>query len=168
MKTKFKAFKHRYHPNCTFLEAKLPSSPSIIWRSFLWGRELIEQGSKWRIGGGATVQVYEDRWIPIPSSFKVFSNKSLEGDAMVSGLNTTSGDWNSQHIRYKLSAVEADAILNLPSAPANYPNVLCWHENNLCQYYVKHGYKIASDLQAYPSPSNFEVMTSRWKFLWSL
>ncbi|KAL5760725.1 hypothetical protein ACOSQ2_019563 [Xanthoceras sorbifolium] len=149
MKTKFKAFKHRYHPNCTFLEAKLPSSPSIIWRSFLWGRELIEKGSKWRIGGGATVQ-------------------SLEGDAMVSGLNTTSGDWNSQHIRYKLSAVEADAILNLPSAPANYPNVLCWHENNLCQYYVKHGYKIASDLQAYPSPSNFEVMTSRWKFLWSL
>lgn len=39
-----KVLKDRYFPNHSFLQAQMGNNPSYIWRSFLWGRELLSLG----------------------------------------------------------------------------------------------------------------------------
>ncbi|KAK2646527.1 hypothetical protein Ddye_021722 [Dipteronia dyeriana] len=46
------------------------SSSSFLWKSIMWDQEIINQGSRWRIGDGIVVGIYSDRWIPRPSTFK--------------------------------------------------------------------------------------------------
>jgi hypothetical protein len=43
----FCVFKAKYFPLCSFLDAKLGSAPSFLWRSFLSGRELLLKGIRW-------------------------------------------------------------------------------------------------------------------------
>ncbi|KAK3222494.1 hypothetical protein Dsin_009519, partial [Dipteronia sinensis] len=41
-----------YFKECNFLEAKKKSSASYVWNSILWGRGLLEEGVRWRVGDG--------------------------------------------------------------------------------------------------------------------
>ncbi|KAL5552796.1 hypothetical protein UlMin_040197 [Ulmus minor] len=41
-----------YFTNSTFLQVRKTSSASFVWRSILWGRELLMQGSRQKIGTG--------------------------------------------------------------------------------------------------------------------
>ncbi|KAK3231344.1 hypothetical protein Dsin_003225 [Dipteronia sinensis] len=50
-----------YFPTSSFLEVNHGASESFIWRSFLWGRDILLAGSKWRIRDGRSVSVYNDR-----------------------------------------------------------------------------------------------------------
>ncbi|KAL5574822.1 hypothetical protein UlMin_016521 [Ulmus minor] len=61
-----------YYPNRDFLNVKKGSKASFIWRSIVWGKEVIEKESRWQIGSGENVNVLKDRWLPKPSTFKVF------------------------------------------------------------------------------------------------
>ncbi|CAL8992514.1 unnamed protein product, partial [Prunus brigantina] len=65
-----KILKARYFPDDDFMQASLGSSPSLIWRSILWGREVIEGGLLWRVGNGVSIRVLQDRWLPKPFTFK--------------------------------------------------------------------------------------------------
>ncbi|KAL5767711.1 hypothetical protein ACOSQ2_014494 [Xanthoceras sorbifolium] len=80
-----------YFPNSSFLQASRSSSGSFVWRSLLWGRDLIEQGFRWRIGDRSSVYVYNDRWIARPHSFKVYSSPTLHLNVTVRDLKLPSG-----------------------------------------------------------------------------
>ncbi|KAL5568655.1 hypothetical protein UlMin_025230 [Ulmus minor] len=56
-----KVLKACYFPSCSFLEAKIGENPSYTWRSIFWGREVIDKGSRWRVGLGDSIRVVEDR-----------------------------------------------------------------------------------------------------------
>ncbi|KAK3229334.1 hypothetical protein Dsin_001215 [Dipteronia sinensis] len=56
-----------------FLQAYSQPSGSFLWKSLVWGRGLIEVGTRWRVGRGTSILVYQDRWIPRPSTFQVIS-----------------------------------------------------------------------------------------------
>ncbi|XP_024039165.1 uncharacterized mitochondrial protein AtMg00310-like [Citrus sinensis] len=47
-----KVLQAKYFKYGKFMEVTVGSKPSYIWRSILWGREVILKGYKWRIGGG--------------------------------------------------------------------------------------------------------------------
>ena len=47
-----KVLKTRYFKQSNFMEAKLGSNPSFIWKSILYGRHILHRGLKWRIGSG--------------------------------------------------------------------------------------------------------------------
>lgn len=50
-------FKAKYFPSCSFLDAKLGSSPSFLWRSLLSGRELLLKGVRWIYKPGSLPQL---------------------------------------------------------------------------------------------------------------
>lgn len=52
-----KVIKARYYKNTDFLNAKVGLSPSFIWRSILWGRQVLQKGTRWRIGNGEKIQI---------------------------------------------------------------------------------------------------------------
>ena len=47
-----RVMKARYFKHSSFMEGKTDSYPSFMWRSILWGREVVEKGLRWRIGNG--------------------------------------------------------------------------------------------------------------------
>ncbi|KAK9984335.1 hypothetical protein SO802_033860 [Lithocarpus litseifolius] len=85
--SKLKAREPNYFAGCSFREAKLGKNPSYTWRSIMVAKEVVVKGSRWIIGNGETVNIWKDKWIPIPNSFKVFSQRSpLLDTGLVSNL----------------------------------------------------------------------------------
>ena len=48
-----KVLKAKYFPDCTFMEAAVPSHSSYTWRSIAQARHVIRLGTRWRIGSGS-------------------------------------------------------------------------------------------------------------------
>ncbi|KAL5550916.1 hypothetical protein UlMin_001092 [Ulmus minor] len=57
-------FKARYFPSFSIWEATAKSNASYVWKSILWGRNLVAKGMRWRVGDGSSVSIYNSRWIP--------------------------------------------------------------------------------------------------------
>ncbi|XP_058774618.1 uncharacterized protein LOC131648901 [Vicia villosa] len=66
-------FKRRYFPRCSIVDAMPGFNPSYAWRSILSSRELVLNGSRWRIGNGEKVRINSDRWIPTRPGLKFSS-----------------------------------------------------------------------------------------------
>uniref|UniRef100_A0A2N9F1D0 Reverse transcriptase zinc-binding domain-containing protein n=1 Tax=Fagus sylvatica TaxID=28930 RepID=A0A2N9F1D0_FAGSY len=57
----YRVYKAKYFPSCSFLNAKIGSNPSFIWRSFLGARDLVKEGSKWKTVH-ELIDVNSNRW----------------------------------------------------------------------------------------------------------
>ncbi|XP_058224562.1 uncharacterized mitochondrial protein AtMg00310-like [Rhododendron vialii] len=56
--------KTKYFKDCDFMEARLGSNLSWVWRSIWEGRRVLEAGMRWSIGNGFSVCIDADPWIP--------------------------------------------------------------------------------------------------------
>ena len=80
-------YKARYYPHRDVLKAKLGSNPSYTWRSNRNGLEVIRRGTCWRVRNGNLIHIWEDKWMPTPTIYKVISLPRLfYGFPMVSNL----------------------------------------------------------------------------------
>lgn len=59
----------RYFTNSSFLEAREGSCPLMTWRSICWGKKLLIQGLRKRIGNGQSTKAFKDPWLPRPHPF---------------------------------------------------------------------------------------------------
>ena len=94
--------------------------PSYIWRSILSAREVIKMGSRWVIGNGRRVHIWNDKWIPVADTYKVISPKvqiSRGGEMVSCLLNEESRGWNVDLIRTTFLPHEAEVILGIPISP---------------------------------------------------
>ncbi|KAL5805000.1 hypothetical protein ACOSQ3_031800 [Xanthoceras sorbifolium] len=150
------------------MQARVRSASSLIWRSFLWGRELLEKGLRWRVGDGCSISVYRDRWIPKPSTFRLTSCPNLHAEAMVRELISDSGSWNEQLIGNSFNADDAAAILGLPLSMQRQRDIQIWHFNANGAYSVKSGYWLAENSILRPGGSSSSSLTDWWRFLWKI
>ena len=74
----FRVYKTRYFPCCSFMDAELGHNPSFVWHSLLVARDLIQEGSLWKIGNGQSVQVNYNKWLPHPPLFKPGANTNMK------------------------------------------------------------------------------------------
>ena len=68
-----RVLKARYFPNGDILNANLGSSPSYSWRSIHSSLDVIRKGTHWRVGNGKLIHIWDDKWLPILSTYKVIS-----------------------------------------------------------------------------------------------
>ncbi|KAK3231580.1 hypothetical protein Dsin_003461 [Dipteronia sinensis] len=113
-------------------------------------RDLLEVGSRWRIGRGDSVSIYHDRWIPRPITFKVVSPSMLGDDAKVAELKLLNGSWNEQLIHDSFLPEDVSLILNIPCLSSQLPDSISWHYDKLGLYSVKSGYHIGCNSLAIP------------------
>ncbi|KAL5581006.1 hypothetical protein UlMin_013448 [Ulmus minor] len=113
-----------YFPSGDFLNARKGSKASFVWRSIIWGREVIEKGSRWRIGLGLNIDVIQDRWVPNPPMFKIFDPPPLPEGFTVFDLRLHNGEWDSKFIHLLFSDEEARRILSLPLGSFDHDDVL--------------------------------------------
>ncbi|CAI0560493.1 unnamed protein product [Linum tenue] len=83
-------YRARYHPNSSFLEAKVGSRPSWAWQGLLAGRDLLLRGLRWRVGDGVRIRILTDKWLPSdpPSSPTLLAGISW-CPVLVAGISLT-------------------------------------------------------------------------------
>lgn len=62
-----KVLKAKYFHSTDFMKCKVGCNASYVWRSIVWGKELLDKGLVKRIGNGETTKVYKDKWLPRPA-----------------------------------------------------------------------------------------------------
>lgn len=53
----------RYFPNSNFLDAKMGSNPSYVWRSLMEAQDIVRQGFRKRIGNGESTGIWQVPWL---------------------------------------------------------------------------------------------------------
>ncbi|KAL9438276.1 hypothetical protein AB3S75_024032 [Citrus x aurantiifolia] len=149
-----KVLQARYFQNKDFMKAKLGSTPSFVWRSILWGRQILSSGARWRIGGGQKIQIHKDNWIPKPSTFKPIVRPSLPEDTLVAELINEENKWNESLIYRHFNRMDADKIVEIPLPRSPKEDTIIWHYDKKGLYSVKSGYQTALSLKFPAMPSS--------------
>lgn len=55
--------KARYFPDDNIMTATVKTKASYVWRSILYGRDLLRRGMRYVIGDGSLVNMWIDPWI---------------------------------------------------------------------------------------------------------
>ncbi|KAL5571057.1 hypothetical protein UlMin_020654 [Ulmus minor] len=156
--------KARYFPYSSIWEAEALPNASHVWKSILWGRNLVAHGMRWRVGNGSQISVYNSRWIPQPWNFKVCSPRTLPNNTLVADLLDENGRWNAPLISQMFLNFEAKIILALPRPTmgcflADKQDSYCWHYDAKGLYSVKLAYRLGMELACSVNPSSTDPAT---------
>jgi hypothetical protein len=162
----------KYHPNSSLMQASLGGRPSYAWRSILKARPIMERGLGWRVGNGASIKIWGNRWLPSPTSFKVQTQvQVLHHDAKVADLiDPTTKGWKFQPIGEIFEQEEAKLICSLPLCPLMNNDKQVWLGSKSGLFSVKSAYyleKSRRDIEK-GSCSNVSAKGAFWKTLWKL
>ncbi|XP_024033484.1 uncharacterized protein LOC112095607 [Citrus clementina] len=158
----------KYFKKADFLNAKLGSNPRFIWRSIIWGRQVILAGSRWRIGKGDKVQIYKASWIPRPSTFRPTSWPTLPKNSYVSMLINDDNQWDERKIYCHFDKLDADRIVSMPLPRQPKDDQILWHYDKQGRYSVKSGYQVALRLKFLALPSSSRNTTNQWETILAL
>lgn len=76
--------KAKYFSYNSFQDFKLGSKPSCAWKSIFKTKQLLQEGTVWRIDNKGNVSIWKDKWVPKPLTFVVHSPQdTLASTAMV-------------------------------------------------------------------------------------
>ena len=152
--------------------------PSYIWRSILSAREVIKMASRWVIGNGKRVHIWNDEWIPVADTYKVISPKVQirGGEEMVSVLiDEESKGWNVDLIRTSFLPYEMDVILGIPLSPMAPEDSQVWTKTPNGIFTVNSVYKVAYKMLKEANSENLSAscsdnsrMQAFWKAIWNL
>lgn len=156
-----------YFPCGDFLNVKSTNRSSYIWRSILWGRELLLEGSRWAVGNGNKIDIRKDSWIPKKNPACTYSFKGQTGISMVCDLKTETGCWNSELLDSLFSAEEAGQIMSIPISLHDEDHLI-WHFNSSGDYSVKSGYWNAIRIKGWGQVSTSAGHSPWWRSLWQL
>ena len=139
----YRVFKPRFFPNGTILDAPQSQAGSYAWKSLLIGRDVLVEGSRWRVGDGESINVWRDPWLP--SVFLPFvSSQAAAGrenlrvrELIKSGTN----EWNSLLLQQLFCARDIALIESIPLCSSKVDDTLIWPFTPSGSYTVKSGYR---------------------------
>uniref|UniRef100_A0A803NGM9 CCHC-type domain-containing protein n=1 Tax=Cannabis sativa TaxID=3483 RepID=A0A803NGM9_CANSA len=144
------------------------NTSSFVWRSLMWGKKVINNGYRWRVGNGENVRVLEDPWLPRPVSFKIYDKPPLPENLYVADLKNGDGSWDENFVRSVFNMEDAELILSMPSTGWDIEDKIMWHYSKNGEYTVKSGYKMATSLASEQYQSDDQMCVDWWKALWRL
>ncbi|KAK0606918.1 hypothetical protein LWI29_006286 [Acer saccharum] len=163
-----KIFKSKYFNHTDFLHASAKIGCSHVWRSIMWGKKLLLEGLRWRVGNGTGIKVFSDPWIPRPSSFKPISS-NIDSDLRVSDLiDAERHCWDIQKLDSIFLPIDKEVILSIPISVRGGDDCLSWHYDKNGIFTVKSGYWLALNLSIKNQPSPSSISQKWWKGLWHL
>ncbi|KAL0006814.1 hypothetical protein SO802_008316 [Lithocarpus litseifolius] len=118
------------------------------WRSIHNSLDVVRKDTWWRVKNGKRIHIWEDRWLPTPSTHKVISPpKPLDNFAMVSSLiDDDSKWWKPDLVKSLFLPFEAATILRIPISYNLPEDSLIWLGNKNGSFTVKSAYYIAAKL----------------------
>ena len=134
---------------------------------------MIVKGSRWCVGDGAAINIWQDKWVPSQNGHKVISPpNTLQAGAEVCELLSPSFSWNTELIEEIFLPFEAESIKQIPLVGVNKPDRLIWAQSlNGCfsiqstfHMLVEESRKGAQGA----SSSSAQRWNSFWNKLWSI
>lgn len=161
-----KAYKARYFENTDFLQAKLGSNPSFIWRSILEAQKMLKDGRKWRVGVGDRVEVLGQPWLVDNNNpYITTASPAIEKTTVNSLICVDKKEWDVDLICDIFNERDQRCILNVPLKESSCEDLPFWLWENNGIYSVKSGYKL---LQAQKNEWRLSDDAGIWKTLWRI
>ena len=107
----YRVYKARYFPNCSFMLAELRPNPSFVWRSLLVARDVIREGSTWRVGDGQNIGVLSHKWL---QNKPVFLNEPDDQMRVSDLINHDTRQWDRGKLVATFTQSTCAEILALP------------------------------------------------------
>lgn len=156
-------YKARYFPGTDFLNAKVGSNPSFIWRSVWESQKVIKAGARWRVGDGNSINIWTDPWLPNEGNGLVQSER-VQGmeTTKVSHLLTAEGTrWNEAILNDLFHERDKNHIMNIPLSSTSTPDKLYWSWEGKGNYSVRSCYRA----QVF---EEHEFNDKEWTVMWGL
>ena len=168
-----RVYKAKYFPQCSFVEAKLGSNPSYAWQSLMAAQGVVRRGMRWQVGNGNKIRVWQDKWIPRPSTYRLVTPEKLNSEnALVCELiNRATHEWNTDRLQEWFLPEDREAIMSIPLSANEVGDRLIWAENRSGKFTVKSAYALALEEQSrlgLVDCSNGSVRRKLWKTIWQL
>lgn len=164
-----RVFKSRYYPRTSIREARLGYTPSYAWRSILGAKELIDEGSRWRIGNGQQVNIMGDNWIPDLPGFKIHEHVRGIGvaDKVSELIDVDLRCWKKKFIQSCFGPVVTSNICSIPLPWSELEDKVVWHSEKDDIYSVKSAYHLLQNKRAAASPGPSRNSQEKiWKNIW--
>ena len=165
--------KAKYFPFCDILLANLGSNPSYTWRSIFNSLEVLHSGTRWRVGNGRLIHIWDDKWLLNLSAYKVISPPHpFEDYPMVSSLiDPVTRWWKIKTVCALFFPFKVDMILKIP-VNYNLPeDKFIWMGNKRGVFTVKSAYFVANKLlntRDEGECSSGDPNAWIWRKIWSL
>lgn len=118
----------------------------------------MRKGSFWRVRVGSRVSVYNDHWLPRPSSFKGVSSKNLSEHSVVAYLTHEGGRWKKGLTRESFVDKDGKAITNLCLSSNRQDDELVWSYNDKGVYTVKSRFHLTCNVATSEEASGSEAI----------
>ena len=120
-------YKAKYFPYSDILGAKLGCNPSYAWQSIFNSLAVVKRGTRWRVGNGKMIHIWEDKWLPTPTTHKICSPQQDIGDfPMVSSLiDDDTRCWRVDWVKRFFSPLKLISFWTFPLATVYQRIVLC-------------------------------------------
>uniref|UniRef100_A0A803PGT3 Reverse transcriptase domain-containing protein n=1 Tax=Cannabis sativa TaxID=3483 RepID=A0A803PGT3_CANSA len=155
-----------YYPNSDFLSSGTGNGCSTVWRGILWGRELIQKGSRWRVEEGSRVRVNEDRWIPRGAQFTLRTPALVPPNTYVNTLLDDSGNWRIESLEKIMHKDDIPWIVGIQTRRDRGEDALMWHYTMNGDYTVASGYNLIQREKQKAETSNKSIARGWWKSVW--
>lgn len=101
----------KYDLNKDFLAATKKRNSSHTWRVILFGREALKIGLIKRVGDGASVNIWEDLWIPVNYVHPATTTASKVADLLLPDFS----DWDHHKLEVNLCPADVQAVRCIPT-----------------------------------------------------
>ena len=137
------------------------------------GLEVVRRGSQWRVGNGRLIHIWNDKWLPTPTTYRVVSPPCDMNDfpMMSAFVDHDLRSWKADLFKSIFLPFEADTILNIPISYNLLEDKFIWVGNRKGVFTVKSAYYVALNLVDYADKgeSSFGDPWERlWKKIWHL
>ncbi|KAL0010764.1 hypothetical protein SO802_005872 [Lithocarpus litseifolius] len=169
----YRVLKARYFPTCDFIHASIGNNPSYTWRSLIFAQSLVNEGLRWRVGNGANIKVWQDKWLPWGSTYRVTSPRLfLSLDTRVADLidpHTTR--WKNEVLDGLFLSYEADLTKSIPLSATLLADKVVWAVTNNGKFTVRSAYKLVVSMfksKGHGTTFDGTLLRRFWKKVWSL
>ena len=122
------------------MEAEIGHNPSFVWRSLVAAREVIMEGSRWRVGNGRQIQAESGNWL---SHKPIFSREEWPNLRVGDLIDDRAWKWKRTMIVEIFAPRTCEEILAILLSRECTQDTLIWKENRKHEFSVKSAYHVA-------------------------
>ncbi|OMO70912.1 reverse transcriptase [Corchorus capsularis] len=164
----FRVLRAKYFSSGQFLNTRLGSNPSFLWRSLLAGRDVLVEGSRWRIGLG-DLDVWRDRWLNNSPSYLPTPREGVAQAPMKVAdlIDFEARQWDEDKLLNLFEDEDIVRIMCLPIPKALTRDCLIWNDSELGSFSVRSAYYVARQILGRADGTRTDRVPI-WNRLWHL
>ena len=162
----------RYYKDSSIMYASCPSGASYTFRSILHGRDLLREGTIWRIGDGQKINIHHANWIPREGSMRPLGQTYMHGITRVADLLTPCGrQWDNMKLQSMFTQSDIEDIKQIKVGGPGMDDYQAWNYTKSGQFSVRSAYhlrmRLSKGATGRPGPSSSVKHHQGWMALWS-